>query len=277
MKILDGRALSKSIKRDLKQRISEKDSKPGLAVVIVGNDPASEQYVGMKKKACRFCGIESFSYDLSEDITQQELLDLVDKLNEDDKVNGILVQLPLPSHIDEDTIIDRVSEHKDVDGFHPLNIGKLIQKRDCFKSCTPYGIIRLLKENGIELEGKNVAVLGRSNIVGKPLAAMFINENSTVTVCHSRTKNIKEICRNSDIIVSAIGKAHFVTEDMVKNGAVVVDVGTNFVDGTLCGDVDFENVKNKVSYITPVPGGVGPMTIATLMSNTYEAFNKQNS
>ncbi len=277
MHLLDGKALAKEIRKELKEKISSLDEKPGLAVVLVGKNPASEQYVGMKKKMCRRVGIESFSYELSEKTTEQELIDLVKKLNEDKKVNGILVQLPLPGHIDSDRVLDCILPEKDVDGFHPVNMGRLIQNRECLRSCTPYGIIRLLKKNNIELEGKDAVVLGRSNIVGKPMAIMLMHENATVTICHSRTKNIKEICKKSDIIISAIGKAGFVTEDMVKPGTVVVDVGANFVDGKLCGDVDFENVSDKTSYITPVPGGVGPMTIATLLSNTFDAFVKAGS
>ncbi|MCK9223814.1 MAG: bifunctional methylenetetrahydrofolate dehydrogenase/methenyltetrahydrofolate cyclohydrolase FolD [Candidatus Muirbacterium halophilum] len=272
MQILDGKVTAKKIRQDLKQKIAELTKKPGLAVVIVGDNKASEQYVNMKKKACENTGIVSFSHVLGQKTTQNELIKLIDKLNNDDSVDGILVQLPLPEHINEDLILERIFPSKDVDGFHPVNVGKLLQNKPCFKSCTPFGIIKLLEEYNIEISGKRVAVLGRSNIVGKPMAIMLIHKNATVTVCHSKTTNIKEICRNSDIIISAIGKANFVKEDMVKEKAVIVDVGTNFINGKLCGDVDFENVINKVSYITPVPGGVGPMTIATLLYNTYEAY-----
>lgn len=276
MVILDGKKTSEKIREKIRKEITGNPRKPGLAVVIVGTDKASKQYVSMKKKACEKTGIESFAFDLPEETSQSELERLIDKLNDDVRVDGILVQLPLPSHINEDKILERILPTKDVDGFHPVNVGKLLQNKPCYRSCTPFGIIKLLEEYEIELSGKKVAVLGRSNIVGKPMAVMLIHKNATVTVCHSKTTDIKEICRNSDIIVSAIGKAHFVKADMVREGAVVVDVGTNFHDGKLCGDVDFEGVRDKVSYISPVPGGVGPMTIAMLLYNTMEAFRNHN-
>ncbi|MFA5480139.1 MAG: bifunctional methylenetetrahydrofolate dehydrogenase/methenyltetrahydrofolate cyclohydrolase FolD [Candidatus Muiribacteriota bacterium] len=276
MQIMDGKKLSAEIKENLKKEISEKNHKPGLAVVLVGADPASVLYTNMKKKACKSCGIESFEYNLPGKTTEEELFELIDKLNNDNKINGILVQLPLPAHINKDTVLDKISPDKDVDGFHALNMGKLMQGRECFKACTPWGVIKLLEKYNIKIEGKNAVVLGRSTIVGKPMAQMLMEKNATVTVCHSRTKNIEEVTKQADIIISAIGRAHFVKENMVKEGAVVVDVGTNYIGDKLVGDVDFEKVSPKTSFITPVPGGVGPMTIATLLQNTYEAYLKSS-
>lgn len=280
MQLIDGKMTSNIIKEEVGNEIKvlkEKYGKvPGLAVVIVGEDPASKVYVGSKVKACEKLGIYSEKYTLSEEVSEKELLDLVEKLNADEKIHGILVQLPLPKHIDSKLVIDSISPSKDVDGFSAENIGKvLIGDPDTFKSCTPYGVVELLKRYNIEISGKDVVIVGRSNIVGKPMAAMLINESATVTVCHSRTKNIKEKVKNADIIIAAVGVAKFVTEDMVKEGAVVIDVGMNRLEnGKLCGDVDFETVSQKASYITPVPGGVGPMTIAMLMKNTLLSFKK---
>ncbi|MFQ9934696.1 MAG: bifunctional methylenetetrahydrofolate dehydrogenase/methenyltetrahydrofolate cyclohydrolase FolD, partial [Lachnospiraceae bacterium] len=240
--------------------------------IQVGNNPASTVYVNNKKKACEYVGIKSLSYELKEETTEEELLGLIDKLNNMPEVNGILVQLPLPEHIDEDKVIERISPKKDVDGFHPMNVGALSIGRKGFISCTPYGIIQLLKRSGINVEGKHCVIVGRSNIVGKPMAMLLLRENGTVTVVHSRTKNIKEITSQADILVVAIGKPKYITKEYVKDGAVVIDVGINRNEnGKLCGDVDFDDVLPKVSAITPVPGGVGPMTIAMLMNNCLEA------
>lgn len=280
MLLIDGKKTSNIIKEEVGNEVKklkeEYNRVPGLAVVIVGEDPASKVYVGSKVKSCEKLGIYSEKYALSEDITEEELLDLVEKLNNDNNINGILVQLPLPKHINSKIVIDSIAPSKDVDGFSAENIGKvLIGDPDTFKSCTPYGVLELLKRYNIEISGKDAVIIGRSNIVGKPMAAMLINESATVTVCHSRTKNIKEKVKNADIIIAAVGIAKFVTEDMVKEGAVVIDVGMNRLEtGKLCGDVDFENVSPKASYITPVPGGVGPMTIAMLMKNTLISFKK---
>ncbi|MGM0607407.1 MAG: bifunctional methylenetetrahydrofolate dehydrogenase/methenyltetrahydrofolate cyclohydrolase FolD [Candidatus Muiribacteriota bacterium] len=275
MEILNGKKLSKEIKRELKEKIKRLDKKPGLAVVLVGSDDASKLYTNMKKKACAFCGIKSFSYNLDENITEEELIKLIEDMNNNDEINGILVQLPLPGHINKNKVLDAVSFEKDVDGFHSVNMGRLLQGRECLKACTPWGVMKLLKKYNIDLKGKNAVVLGRSNIVGKPMAVMLTQANATVTVCHSKTENMEKICKQADLIVSAIGKAQFLNRDMVKKGAVIVDVGTNYVDGKLKGDVAFEEVSQKASFITPVPGGVGPMTIATLLQNTYEAAMKQ--
>lgn len=269
--IIDGKKISQDIKDELKELVDKAHAEGKdacLAVIQVGNDPASSVYVGNKKKACQYIGIGSESYELPEETTEEELLTLIDKLNNDDKISGILVQLPVPKHIDEDKIIKRISPEKDVDGFHPMNVGALNIGQDGFVSCTPAGVIQLLKRSGIEITGKNCVVIGRSNIVGKPMAALLLSENGTVTICHSKTKNLKEICKTADILVVAIGKPKFIDSDYVKDGAVVIDVGIHRMDnGKLCGDVDYDNVFDKASYITPVPGGVGPMTIAMLMSN----------
>lgn len=278
-RIIDGKAVSAKVKEEVKAEVSllkEQGKECALAVIIVGNDPASKVYVGNKKKACEFVGIRSVEYALPEETTQEELLSLIDKLNEDVTINGILCQLPLPKHLDETAVIERISASKDVDCFNNINVGKLWTGDYTFKPCTPAGVMELLKAYDIEPEGKNCVIIGRSNIVGKPMAALLLEKNATVTVCHSRTKNLAEICKNADIIVAAVGKAGFVTADMVKDGAVVIDVGINRNEnGKLCGDVDFENVKEKVSFITPVPGGCGPMTIAVLMQNTVSAAKKQ--
>lgn len=269
--IIDGKKISREIKEELRDRVAEL-KKEGvercLAVIQVGNDPASSVYVRNKKKACEYVGIRSLSYELPEETTEEKLLELIEELNNRPDVNGILVQLPLPGHINEDRVLLAISPEKDVDGFHPVNVGNLSIGRPGYVSCTPAGVIQLLKRSGIEIQGKECVVLGRSNIVGKPMAMLLLRESGTVTVCHSRTKNLKEVTRRADILVAAIGKPKFVGADFVKEGAVVIDVGINRKeDGKLCGDVDFEAVEPKASAITPVPGGVGPMTIAMLMAN----------
>lgn len=269
--IIDGKKISQEIKDELKAKVAkmaEEGKKIALAVIQVGNDPASSVYVRNKKNACAYIGIESLSYELPEETTEEELVTLVEKLNQDDAVNGILVQLPLPKHINEEKIIQTISPTKDVDGFHMQNVGALCVGSKGFVSCTPLGIIELLKRSGIEIAGKNCVVLGRSNIVGKPMGLLLLRENGTVTICHSKTRNIKEIAKQADILVVAIGKPKFVDETFVKEGAVVIDVGIHRnAENKLCGDVDFEKVAPHTSAITPVPGGVGPMTIAMLMNN----------
>lgn len=273
-RIIDGKKISQEIKDELKEKVAvlrDQGKTFTLAVVQVGDDPASSVYVGNKKKACAYIGIESLSYELPEETTETELLQLVRKLNEDCSVGGILVQLPLPKHIDEEKVLLAISPGKDVDGFHPENVGNLSIGRSGFVSCTPAGVIQLLKRSGIEIEGKECVVLGRSNIVGKPMAMLLLRENGTVTVCHSRTKNLKEITKRADILIVAIGKPKFVDASYVKEGAVVIDVGIHRNENNkLCGDVDFDDVAPHTSAITPVPGGVGPMTIAMLMSNCVE-------
>jgi methylenetetrahydrofolate dehydrogenase (NADP+)/methenyltetrahydrofolate cyclohydrolase len=269
--IIDGKKISQEIKDELKEQVAklkEQGKTVTLAVIQVGNDPASSVYVGNKKKACAYIGIESLAYELPEETTEAELLDLIGKLNADDNVNGILVQLPLPKHISENKVIQKISPLKDVDGFHVQNVGALCVGNQGFVSCTPYGVIELLKRSGITIEGKNCVVIGRSNIVGKPMALLLLRENGTVTICHSRTQNIKEITKQADILIVAIGKPKFVDETFVKEGAVVIDVGIHRDENNkLCGDVDYERVAPITSAITPVPGGVGPMTIAMLMQN----------
>lgn len=277
MTLIDGKAVSAAVKERIKREIEEKKLEIGLAVVIVGNNQASRVYVNNKKKACDFCGIISYEYALPEETTEEQLLELVDKLNVDKKVNGILVQLPLPKQIDEKKIIERISPEKDVDAFNAVNVGKIMIGDYAFLPCTPAGVMELIHSTGTEISGKECVVIGRSNIVGKPMAMLLLHENATVTICHSKTANLSEVCRRADILVSAVGKAGFVTEDMVKEGAVVIDVGMNRnAEGKLCGDVDFDNVKDKCAYITPVPGGVGPMTIAMLMENTLRAKKLQS-
>lgn len=279
--IIDGKAISVAVKEQVKQEtqvLKEKGISVGLAVVIVGNDPASRVYVNNKKKACETVGFESFEYALPEETTQEELIDLVKKLNNDEKVNGILVQLPLPKHINETAVINTIVPEKDVDAFHPENVGHIMIGDYKFLPCTPAGVIEMLDWSGIEIDGKNCVVIGRSNIVGKPMSMLLLKRNGTVTICHSRTKNLAEICRNADILVAAVGKANFVTADMVKDGAVVIDVGMNRLEnGKLCGDVDYNACFEKAGYITPVPGGVGPMTIAMLMKNTLTSAKKKNN
>ena len=276
--IIDGKKISTEIKEELKEKVAElkkNGTVPCLAVIQVGTDPASSVYVNNKKKACAFVGMESLFYELEETVTEEELLALVQELNENEKVNGILVQLPLPAHICEDAVIQAISPEKDVDGFHPESVGNMCIGRKCFLPCTPAGVIELLKRSGIEIEGKECVVVGRSNIVGKPMALLLLRENGTVTITHSKTKDLKEITRRADILVAAIGKPKFITAEYVKEGAVVVDVGIHRNEqNKLCGDVDFENVFEKVSAITPVPGGVGPMTIAMLMKNCVEAVSR---
>jgi len=273
--IIDGKKISGDIKNELKEkvaRLKEKNIDVTLCVIQVGNDPASTVYVKNKKKACEEIGIKSLSYELPEETTQQELIDLIKELNNRPDVNGILVQLPLPKHIDEDTVIETISPQKDVDGFHPQNVGKLSIGQKGLVSCTPAGIIQLLKRSDIPIEGKECVIVGRSNIVGKPMAMLMLRENATVTVCHSRTKNLAEVTKRADILIVAMGKPKYITKDYVKEGAVVIDVGIHRNENSkLCGDVDFDDVVDKVSAITPVPGGVGPMTIAMLMNNCVEA------
>lgn len=275
---IDGKAISTQIKDELKEEVAalkEQGICPCLAVIQVGNDPASSVYVNNKKKACAYIGIESLSYEVEETISQEELLGLIDRLNNDEKVNGILVQLPLPKHIDEEKVIQAITPEKDVDGFHPETVGRMCIGTKGFLPCTPAGIIQLLKRSDIEIEGKECVVIGRSNIVGKPMAMLLLRENGTVTITHSRTKDLKEVTRRADILIAAIGKPRFVTADYVKEDAVVIDVGIHRnEDNMLCGDVDFESVEPVASAITPVPGGVGPMTIAMLMNNCVETVRK---
>ncbi|MBQ7008621.1 MAG: bifunctional methylenetetrahydrofolate dehydrogenase/methenyltetrahydrofolate cyclohydrolase FolD [Ruminococcus sp.] len=278
--LINGKEVSASVKaqvaKETAQLAEEKGLKVGLAVVIVGNNPASRVYVNSKKKACEEVGFQSYEYALDENTTQEQLLDLVDVLNRDSKINGILVQLPLPKHIDETAIINAISAEKDVDAFHPENVGKIMIGDYSFLPCTPAGVMDLIASTGVEISGKNCVVIGRSNIVGKPMAMLLLHKSGTVTICHSKTQNLAEICRQADILVVAIGRANFVTGDMIKEGAVVIDVGMNRLEnGKLCGDVDFESAEKKAGYITPVPGGVGPMTIATLMRNTLTAAKQQ--
>ena len=276
--IIDGKAISQIIKDELKEktaRLKEQGIEVTLAVILVGEDPASQVYVRNKKKACEYIGYRSLSYELPKETSQEELLKLIDELNNRDDVNGILVQMPLPSQIDEKTVIDAISPKKDVDGFHPMNVGALCIGEKGFVSCTPAGVIQLLKrgcDGKIDIAGKECVIVGRSNIVGKPMSLLMLRENATVTVAHSRTKNLEEVCKRADILIAAVGKAGMITKDHVKEGAVVIDVGINRNEyGKLCGDVCYDEVKEIASAITPVPGGVGPMTIAMLMNNCYEA------
>ena len=269
--IIDGKKISTQIKDEVKEQVAvlkQKGIDVTLAVIQVGKDPASTVYVGNKKKACEYVGIRSLAYELPEETSEQELLELVQSLNAKEDVDGILVQLPLPKHIDEDKVIRTISPDKDVDGFHPVNVGKMVIGEDTFLPCTPAGIIEMIKRTDIDIEGKECVVIGRSNIVGKPMAMLMLKENATVTIAHSRTKDLKEVTKRADIIVAAIGKAKFVTADYVKEGAVVIDVGMDRDEnGKLCGDVDFESVSKVASAITPVPGGVGPMTVTMLLVN----------
>ncbi len=273
--LIDGKAISQQIKEELKEkalRLKAAGVEITLAVIQVGNDPASSVYVRNKKKGCAYVGIGSVSYELPDETTQEELLTLIRELNQKKEINGILVQLPLPSHIDEDTVIRAIDPQKDVDGFHPQSVGALCIGQPGFLSCTPAGIIQLLKRSGIEIEGKECVVLGRSNIVGKPMAILLLRENATVTVAHSRTRNLKEVTKRADILIAAVGKTKMITSDYIKEGAVVIDVGINRDEnGKLCGDVDFESVEPLCSAITPVPGGVGPMTIAMLLNNCMQS------
>ncbi|MBR6533872.1 MAG: bifunctional methylenetetrahydrofolate dehydrogenase/methenyltetrahydrofolate cyclohydrolase FolD [Clostridia bacterium] len=279
MKLIDGKIISASVKERVKNEVEalkKEGITTGLAVIIVGEDPASKVYVANKKKACEALGIISEEYALSENTTQEELLALIDELNKKPSINGILCQLPLPRHLDEQAVINAIAPEKDVDAFHPQNVGKIMQGDYDFVPCTPAGIMEMLAYENIEIEGKTCVVIGRSNIVGKPMGMLLLHKNGTVTICHSRTKDLKEVCLKADILVAAVGRPNFVTADMVKDGAVVIDVGINRIDGKLVGDVDFEAVKDKCEAITPVPGGVGPMTIAMLMQNTLTAAKKQN-
>ena len=278
--IIDGKGLAKKIRENLKKNVDEL-RKEGIihkfAVILVGEDPASKIYVRNKNKACVEIGIEYEEHVLKQDTTMEELLRLIDKLNKDKSINGILLQSPLPQHLDINEALKQIDYKKDVDGFNPVNVGKLSLGQDCFVSCTPYGIIRMLEEYKIPTEGKNAVIIGRSNIVGKPLIQCLLSKNATVTVCHSKTQNIEEITKNSDIIIAAMGKPKFLKGNMVKQGATVIDVGINRMEnGKIVGDVDFEEVSKKTSYITPVPGGVGPMTIAMLMNNIVKATKEQN-
>lgn len=274
--IIDGKAISAQIKEEVKAQVAayrEQGAEITLAVIQVGNDPASGVYVGNKKKACAYVGIRSLAYELSEETTEEELLTLIADLNGREDVHGILVQLPLPAQIDENKVINAIDPRKDVDGFHPQNVGALCTGQDGFVSCTPAGIIQLLTRSGISIEGKECVVIGRSNIVGKPMALLLLKENGTVTVCHSKTKNVKEVAKRADILVAAVGRPRMITEEYVKEGAVVIDVGIHRnAENKLCGDVDYESVAPHTSAITPVPGGVGPMTIAMLMYNCVEAY-----
>lgn len=273
--IIDGKKISAEIKDEVREEVAalkEEGKEIALTVIQVGADPASSVYVRNKKRACEYTGIESVSYELPESTTQEELLDIIRKCNEDSKINGILVQLPLPDHMNEDEVLLAIDPKKDVDGFHPVSVGNMVIGEDGFLPCTPAGVIQLLKRSGVEIEGKECVVLGRSNIVGKPMSILLLRENGTVTICHSRTKNLKEVCKRADILVVAIGKPKFIDDSYVKEGAVVIDVGIHRnEDNKLCGDVDFDKVEPKVSAITPVPGGVGPMTIAMLMKNCVES------
>lgn len=274
--IIDGKAVSAKVKEEIAKETAAIKAKYGisidLAVVIVGDDPASRIYVNNKKKACETVGFTSYEYALSADTTQEELLQLIDKLNKDDNVNGILVQLPLPKHLDEKAVINSISPEKDVDAFHPVNVGKIMIGEYSFLPCTPAGIMELIASTGVDIKGKECVVVGRSNIVGKPMSMLLLHQSGTVTICHSKTNDLAEHCRKADILVVAVGVPRLVTGDMIKDGAVVIDVGMNRLEnGKLCGDVDFDSAKEKASFITPVPGGVGPMTIAMLMKNTLTA------
>lgn len=280
MTIIDGKLVSQKVKEDVRERVNalqKNGHKVTLAVIIVGNDPASRVYVNNKKKACEFVGIVSQEYALPENVSQDELIGLIETLNKEDSINGILVQLPLPKHLNQKVVIESISKFKDVDAFSYENVGRIMTGNYRFLPCTPAGIMKLLNYYHIKLSGKNCVVVGRSNIVGKPMAMLLLKEDATVTICHSKTEDLANICRNADVLIVAVGKAKFVTQDMVKPEAIVIDVGMNRDEnGKLCGDVDFDNVKDTAAFITKVPGGVGPMTIAQLMENTLEAFNIQN-
>ncbi|NLN12859.1 MAG: bifunctional methylenetetrahydrofolate dehydrogenase/methenyltetrahydrofolate cyclohydrolase FolD [Arcobacter skirrowii] len=276
MILLDGKALSAKIKEEVKEEVSlivkEKNITPGLAVILVGNDAASATYVASKAKACKDAGIYSVVHEMPESITQEELLDTINMMNNNPKLDGILVQLPLPKHIDTTTVLEAINPLKDVDGFHPYNVGRMVSNLDSFLPATPFGVMRMFEEHNIEVSGKDVVVIGSSDIVGKPMASLLINKKATVTVCNSRTKDLKSHTSKADIVIIAVGVPYLLKEDMVKDGAVVIDVGINRLDtGKLVGDADFEGLKNKCSFLTPVPGGVGPMTIAMLLKNTIKA------
>lgn len=276
--LINGKLISQQIKDELKEEVNdlkEQGIECTLAVIQVGKNPASSVYVANKKKACEYIGIRSLSYELDEQASEEELLNLIDRLNQDQSVHGILCQLPLPDHIDEKKVIHSISEKKDVDGFHPFNVGALVVHEPGFVSCTPAGIIELMKRSNISIAGKHCVIIGRSNIVGKPMAFLMLREDATVTICHSRTTNLKDLCKTADILIVAIGKREFINSEYVKDGAVVIDVGMHRDENNkLCGDVDFKDVESKCSAITPVPGGVGPMTISMLMKNCVEAAKK---
>lgn len=281
VEIIDGNKIAAELRENIKEEVSKLDKKPGLAVVLVGEDPASKVYVNMKEVKCREAGIESYKYKLEKETSEEELLNLINKLNKDGNVNGILVQMPVPDQISETKVVKTVLPEKDVDGFHPVNMGNLFIGDNKLVPCTPKGIIKLIESTGTDIQGKHAVVIGRSNIVGKPVSILLLQNNATVTICHSRTKNMADITKTADILVAAVGKPKLVTPDMVKEGAVVIDVGVNRVEDDsekgyhLEGDVDFDNTKEKCSYITPVPGGVGPMTIACLLENTLIAYKMQ--
>ena len=278
--IIDGKGLAKKIRENLKKDVDELKKEgihPKFAVILVGDDPASKIYIRNKNRACSEVGIEYEEHLLSENTTMEELLNLIDMLNKDKSINGILLQSPLPEHLDINEAFRKIDYRKDVDGFNPVNVGRLTLGQDCFVSCTPYGIIKMLEEYNIPIEGKRAVIIGRSNIVGKPLIQCLLSKNATVTICHSKTKNIKDITKEADIVVTALGKPNFLKADMVKDGATVIDVGINRLEnGKITGDVDFDEVSKKTSFITPVPGGVGPMTIAMLMNNIVKATKDQN-
>lgn len=270
--LLEGRELKKKILEELKEEIIRNNDKVGLAIIQVGNDKASDVYVGQKEKMARFLDFEYKHIKYDSDVLEEELIDKIYELNNDDNINGILVQLPIPRNLDKDKIINSIDYRKDVDGLTDMNIGRLVSGKECLVPCTPLGIINLLDYYNIDVEGKNIVVVGRSLLVGKPIATLLTNKNATVTICHSKTDNLSDYTKNADIVIVAIGKANFLTGDMIKENSIIIDVGINRVDGKLCGDVDFDDVKDKVSMITPVPGGVGQMTVASLAQNTYKAY-----
>lgn len=278
MVLIDGKYVAENCKKNLEERIRRLDKTPGFAVIRIGEDEASKIYVRLKHKMSEELGINFTEFHLEENVTQEELLSLIQSLNNDEAVDGILLQSPIPYHLNILEAFRAISPEKDVDGFNPINVGKLVQKQECFAACTPTGIMTMLKEYGINVEGKHCVVIGRSNIVGRPMAELLLNANATVTVCHSKTQNLKEITKMADLVVVAIGKPKFITADMIKEGAIIIDVGINRVEDSkkIVGDVDFEKVKEKCSYITPVPGGVGPMTIMTLMDNVVTACERKN-
>ena len=278
MTLMDGKLVSKNMKEEIKSKIEKLEKVPCLAVIRIGEDEASKIYVKLKHKMCEELGINCIEHHLNETVKQEELISLIEELNNDKNVNGILLQSPIPYHLNILEAFKTIAPEKDVDGFSPINVGKLVQNQECFAPCTPVGIMRMLKDYNVEIAGKHAVVIGRSNIVGRPMAELLLNANATITICHSKTENLTEIVKTADIVVVAIGKPKFITADMIKEGAVVVDVGINRIPGSkkIVGDVDFENVKNKCSFITPVPGGVGPMTIMTLMDNVIKAYEIQN-
>ena len=278
MTLIDGKKVAEKCKKNIEERIKKVNKMPGFAVIRIGEDEASKIYVRLKHKMSEELGINFTEYHLDEDVTQEELISLIKKLNADDKVDGILLQSPIPYHLNILEAFQTIAPEKDVDGFSPINVGKLVQRQECFAACTPTGVMTMLKEYNISIEGKHAVVIGRSNIVGRPMAELLLNANATVTICHSKTQNLADIVKTADILVVAIGKPKFITADMIKEGAVVVDVGINRIPDSkkIVGDVDFENVKEKCSYITPVPGGVGPMTIMTLMDNVVTACERRN-